>query len=118
MATQNDFSRAFTVSTAMSAFLRVSVSGDGSLRVAGTEFGIGILQEDVLGAAYETPKVRFPQAASSMIQVTGATAVTPGASLYTVAGGYVAITGTTLWGQCLQGSGGTNPVIIEAVATY
>jgi hypothetical protein len=89
MATQNDFSRAFPVNTAMSAFRRVSLSSNGGLGYSqATEAGVGVLQDDVLGLAYENPKVRFYGTGSVMVAVTGGPA-TAGATMWAAVTGYV-----------------------------
>lgn len=122
MATQNDYSRSFTVQTPMSAYIRVTVSSNGSIQPSGTEQGQGILQADVLGLSYESPKVRFYGTGSCQIAVTGngTTAITPGCSLYTTgASGYVcASPGTNLWGVALTSSGTNTGSVIEALPAF
>lgn len=105
----------------MSAFIRVTVTADGSIIPSQGEQWQGILQEDVLGLSYETPQVRLNGTGSSIVAVTGngTTAITPGASLYTTANGYVcASPGVNLWGIALQGSGTTTGVAIEAIPAF
>jgi len=123
MATQNDFTRGFTVNTAMSAFIRVTVSANGAIGPSGGEQGQGVLQSDVQGLSFEIPKVRFNGVGSMQVAVTGngTTAITPGASLYTTANGYLcvsAMTGVLLWGVALQGSGTNTGAVIEALPSF
>ena len=121
MATQYDFSRGFTVSSAMSAFIRVTVTANGTIIPSQGEQGQGVLQQDVAGNSYEVAKVRFNGAGSMQVAVTGnaTTAITPGCSLYTTANGYVcASPGVTLWGIALQGSGTNTGAVIEAVPAF
>ena len=121
MATQNDFTRGFTVGTAMSAFIRVTVTANGSIIPSQAEQGQGVLQADCLGLTYEVVKVRFYGVGSVQVAVTGngTTAITPGVSLYTTANGYVcASPGTNLWGIALQGSGLNTGAVIEAVPAF
>ena len=123
MATQNDFTRGFTVGTAMSAFIRVTITANGSIVPSGGEQGSGVLQQDVLGQSFEVAKVRFNGVGTSQVAVTGngTTAITPGASLYTTAGGYLcasAATGVLLWGIALQGSGTNTGAVIEVAPAF
>lgn len=123
MATQNDFTRGFTVNTAMSAFIRVTVSANGAIGASGIEQGQGILQQDVAGNSYDVPKVRFYGVGTMQVAVTGNStiALTPGASLYTTAGGYVCATiygSVNLWGIALQGSGTNTGAVIEAIPAF
>ena len=124
MATQNDFTRGFTVFTAMSAYIRVTVSSNGSIQASGLEQGQGVLQQDVQGLSWEVAKVRFYGVGSMQVAVTGngTTAITVGCSLYTTANGYVcasaAASNGLLWGVALQGSGTNTGAVIEAVPVF
>lgn len=92
MATQNDFTRSFQVNAAMSAGLRVSVSSNGKIGLAGaSEPGVGVLQEDCTANAYENPKVRFYGTGSVVVVGTGAPA-TAGNLMFAVVTGQVAPT--------------------------
>jgi hypothetical protein len=92
MSTQNDFSRSFKVNAAMSAGLRVAVSSNGYIGLAGrTDPGVGVLQEDCTSAAYENPKVRFWGTGSVGVIGTGAPA-TAGDLMFAVVTGQVAPT--------------------------
>lgn len=94
MSTQNDFSRSFKVNAAMSAGLRVAVSSNGRIGLAGRDAGIGVLQEDTTSAEYENPKVRFWGTGSVGIIGTGAPA-TAGDLMFAVVTGQVAPTQAT-----------------------
>lgn len=123
MATQNDFHRGFTVNTAMSAFIRVTVSSNGAIGPSGAEQGQGVIQQDVTGiSSYnEVAKVRFYGTGSVQIAVTGngTTAITPGATLGTTLLGYVCVSPyTNVWGIALQGSGTNTGSVIEAVPAF
>jgi hypothetical protein len=121
MATSNDFSRGFTVNTAMSAFIRVTVSLNGAIGPSGAEQGQGVLQQDVAGNSYDVPKVRFFGTGSCQIAVTGngTTAITPGATLGTTLLGYVCVSPyTNVWGIALQGSGTNTGSVIEALPAF
>lgn len=92
MSTQNDFSRSFKVNAAMSAGLRVAVSSNGYIGLAGAgEAGIGVLQEDCTANSYENPKVRFFGTGSVGIIGTGAPA-TAGDLVFAVVTGQIAPT--------------------------
>lgn len=112
MATQNDFTRAFGVNSAMSGFRRVALSSNGSVGYAATAVvGIGVLQQDVAGNSWDTPQVRFYTHGSFICSVTGVP-VTIGDTLYAGATGQVASTGTVTIG--LAGTNAaTNGDIIE-----
>lgn len=116
MATQNDFSRSFQVNAAMSAFLRVSVSSNGKIGLAGTEAGIGVLQEDCTSNSYENPKVRFYGTGSFKCAATGAPG-TAGNYMFAVVTGQVAPTAATPYaviGRLLE-SYTVNGSIVEIV---
>ena len=116
MATQNDFSRSFTVNAAMSAFARVAVSNNKSIGLAAIGVvGVGVLQEDCTSGAYENPKVRLYGNGTVKIAVT-AVPVTAGDVLFCVTNGLVANTGGTVsFGYALENAA-TNGQIVE-VAT-
>lgn len=121
MATQNDFTRGFTVNTAMSAFIRVTVSANGAIEPSGAEQGQGVIQQDVAGNTFDVAKVRFYGTGSVQVAVTGngTTAITPGATLGTTLLGYVCVSPyTNVWGIALQGSGTTTGAVIEAVPSF
>jgi len=115
MATQNDFSRSFTVNAAMSAFARVAISSNGSIGLAGAGVvGVGVLQEDTTANSYENPKVRLYGAGTCRIAVT-AVPVTIGDVMFCVTNGLVANTGGTVSFGYALGSAATNGQIIEVV---
>ena len=121
MATYNDVTRGFTPNTAMSAYIRVTVSANGAINPSAGEIGAGILLEDTAGNSYEVPKVRFANSGSCPVAVTGngTTAITPGASIGTTANGYLCASPfTNFWGVALQGSGTTTGAVIEALELY
>lgn len=121
MATQNDFTRGFTVNTAMSAFVRVTVSANGAIGPSGGEQGNGVIQQDVSGAVYDIGKVRFFGTGSIQVAVTGngSVAITPGATLGTTANGYLCVSPYTLaFGVALQGSGTNTGAVIEVLPTF
>ena len=121
MSLQFDFTRTFTVGTAMSAFIRVTITANGSIVPSQGEQGQGILQQDVQGLSWENAKVRLNGVGSSIVAVTGnaTTAITPGASLYTTANGYVcASPGTNLWGIAATGSSNATGSVIEAIPSF
>lgn len=93
MATTNDFTRAFSVNAALSAFRRVAVSNNGSIGYADDGvLGIGILQQDVTNDSFFTPSVRFYSLGTYMCAVTGCP-VTIGDTVYAAVTGYVSSTG-------------------------
>lgn len=92
MATQNDFTRSFQVNAAMSAGLRVAVSSNGKIGLAGaSDPGVGVLQEDCTANSYENPKVRFWGTGSVAVIGTGAPA-TAGNLVFAVVTGQIAPT--------------------------
>lgn len=89
MSTYNDFSRSFTVNAAMSAGVRVALSSNGSIGLAGDRIlGLGVLQRDTTAGSYENPKVRFFGTGSVSVAVTGGPA-TVGDKLFCLALGQV-----------------------------
>ncbi len=105
----------------MSAYTRVTISNNGAIGPSGVEIEVGVLQEDVLGMSYETPKVRFQQIGTCAVAVTGngVTAITPGACIGTTANGYLCASPYgNYWGVALQGSGTTTGAVIEAIALF
>ena len=121
MATSSDFTRGFTVNTAMSAFIRVTISSNGAIGPSGAEQGAGVLQQDVQGLSWEVAKVRFYGTGSCQVAVTGngTTAITPGATLGTTLLGYVCVSPyTNVWGVAVQGSGTNTGSVIEALPVF
>lgn len=95
MSTQNDFTRSFGVNAAMSAGLRVSVSSNGKIGLAGrTDPGVGVLQQDCTNDTWQTPKVRFWGTGSVGVIATGAPG-TAGDLVFAVVTGQVAVTQAT-----------------------
>ena len=88
--TQQDLSRSFPVSTAMSRGRVVQLFSDGNIRLNPiNSLGIGVLAEDCAGNSYENPKVRLWGAGTVGVSVTG-TGLTAGDTLYAVTSGQVA----------------------------
>ena len=99
MASQNNFSRSFTVNAAMSAGSVVALSSNASIGLnAINQPGIGVLQDDCTANSYENPKVRLYGTGTSKVSVTG-TPLTAGDTLYTVTNGQVAGTNGATGGQ-------------------
>lgn len=87
MATSNDISRSFAVSTAMSAGRRVEIAPDGKIRVGSiNKVGVGYLVDDTSANSYENPKVRLHGAGTVRASLTG-TPLTAGDLLYAVTNG-------------------------------
>ena len=120
MATQNDFFRSFPVNSAMSANRRVAVDVNGAIGYAGaTALGVGILQEDVAGNAYETPSVRL--FGTGTVKVATGALVTCADSLILAANGLVtpkgAVTNGVTFGTALT-SASASGQLIEAVPLF
>jgi hypothetical protein len=103
MATANNLTRTFPVTTAMSRGTVVFLHTDGNIRAnAINKFGVGVLLDDCTAGAYENPAVRLWGAGTVPISVTG-TPLTAGDLVYAVTGGQVAGTngfvGTTNAGR-------------------
>ena len=115
MATQNDFSRSYSVNAAMSAFVRVAVSSNGRIGPAGLGVvGVGMLQEDTTAGTYENPKVRFYGTGSARAAVTGCP-ITASAVLFCLANGLAGPAGGTVsYGYALENAA-TNGQVIEVV---
>lgn len=117
MATTNDFTRGFQTNTALSAFFRVSISTNGYLSgYAGqSNYGVGILLQDLQGQSWEVAKVRLIGTGTQLCSVTAnvTTPITFGTQLYLAAGGQLSTTGasTALYGVALQNSSSLGDVI-------
>lgn len=117
MATQNDFTRSFGVNAAMSAFSRVVVSPNGKISLADVNRrGDGIIQEDVQGAVWENPAVRFWGTGSAQVLTTGGP-VTPGDTMFTAAeAGFArpgSVTGSLTMGRAVSGMPGAITGVVE-----
>lgn len=121
MATQNDYYRCFPVNAAMSANRRVALSTNGAIGYADANtLGIGILQEDVLGASYETPAVRLFGTGTMRVGISAITTISD--TLICTANGLVcpkgAVTNGITFGRSITGSTNTSGELIEAVPLF
>ncbi len=92
MATQVNFVRGFRPNVAMSAGMRVTVSVNGYINVAGVDvLGIGVVQEDCTANTYETVPVRLWGTGTFRAILTGVSC-TAGDRLVAVTNGMVALT--------------------------
>jgi hypothetical protein len=115
MGTQNDFSRSFQATSAMSAYRRVTIASTGKIGYASsTAVGSGIIQRDV--DASDWVAVRLAGTGSMLCSVT-ACPITMGDTVYAAVTGQVAVTGTITVGVAVN-SATENGTLLEYIPSH
>ena len=123
MSTQNDFTRSFRPTTAMSRGRVVKCDTSGQIDLLGCDAngGIGVLMKDTTSNSFENPPVRLIGAGTVMVAVTGCP-LTAGDLMVCVTSGQVSVTNgrtgntSVKFGILLESAGPTENGNLKEVA--